>query len=81
MCAIHGPGVDRLGDLGDRTVRHAEQDELGLVLSQHETALAQPSCDSGSHSAGADDSDVLEQKSSSSVADTGQLAVYRPSIE
>ena len=37
------PRLDPLGDLGDRGVGHAEEDELRAVFAQRDAALAQPS--------------------------------------
>jgi hypothetical protein len=42
---------DPLGHVCDRTVGHADQDELRFFVPQHVPTLAQPSCDSGANSA------------------------------
>ena len=54
-----GSDVDRAGDVCDRPVGHAEQDELGR-LARGDVPLAEASGDGRADAAGADDLDAAE---------------------
>ena len=72
------PRRDRLRGVGDRAVGDAQQDEVRVVLGH---AVAQPGGNRRADAAKADDLNFLDHKSSSSVADTGQVEVYRGPFE
>jgi hypothetical protein len=64
-----GSSWNRAGDLGDRSIRNTEEDEVGAVVDNGNAALGEPSAHRGSHApATADDLNALDHNGSSSVA-------------
>ena len=62
-CAIQGPASDPAGDLGDRAVGDAEQNELGLVVVEEHAALGEARAHRGTDAAArAYDSDSLDHR-------------------
>src|SRR6266511_2235931 len=70
-----GTGRDAPSDFRDRPVGNAEEHQLSVVVGHLQAAFEQAGADRGADAARADDVDLGQHKSSSSLADTGQASV------